>query len=54
MEIMHDLKVYPLRVSMTVVMKTSNSFCLPVKIEGTDRDKLFAGDLLLPFNEGRR
>ena len=54
MRFMHNLRVYPPRVSMSVDMKTSSTTCLQYKIEGTDRDERLAGELMLPFNDGMK
>ena len=54
MRLLHDIRVYPPRVSMFVDMKTSNTISLPYKVEGTDRDERLAGELLLPFNESMK
>ena len=54
MKLLHEIQVYPPRVSISVDMTMSNAIRLPYKVEGTDRDERLAGELLLPFSEGMR
>ena len=54
MRLLHDMRAYPPRVSVSVNMTTSNVINLPYKVEGTDRDERLAGELLLPFCTGTK
>ena len=46
---MHETKVYPPRVKMTVQMKSDKAFTLPVKFEGSNCDEKLCVDLLFPL-----
>jgi hypothetical protein len=48
-KLMHETKVYPPRVKMTVQMKSDNPFTLRVIVEGSDSDKKLSVDLLFPL-----
>ena len=48
-KLMHDTKVYPPRVKMIVVMKSSNAFILPIRVEGSNVDEQLGVDLCFPF-----
>jgi hypothetical protein len=48
-KLMHETKVYPPRVKMTVQMKSDNPFTLRVNVKGSDSDKKLSVDLLFPL-----
>lgn len=48
MKLKHDLKMYPPRIIMTVIMKSS-AFVVPVNIEGCSTDDLLNLDLAFPL-----
>ena len=54
MRLLHDIRVYPPRISVSVDMATSNAICLAYNVEGTDSDQRLSGELLLPFNESMK
>ena len=54
MRLLHEIQVYPPRISISMDMTTSNAIRLPYKVEGTDRDERLAGEFLLPFSGGMR
>ena len=49
MELKHEMKMYPPRVKMTVLMKTTDSIMLSIDVIGCSRD--LDMDLVLPIGE---
>ena len=49
MKLMHETKVYPPRVKMTVQMKSDKAFTLPIKVEGSNCNEKLCVDLLFPL-----
>jgi hypothetical protein len=49
MKLMHETKVYPPRIKMTVQMKSDNPFTLRVKVKGSNSDKNLSVELLFPL-----
>ena len=48
-KLMHETKVYPPRVKMTVQMKSDNPFTLRINVKGSDSDNKLSVDLLFPL-----
>ena len=48
-KLMHETKVYPPRIKMTVQMKSDEPFTLHVNVKGSDSDKKLSADLLFPM-----